>query len=42
MQRQAKVMACRRGHYTLTEIGKQFGVSHATLSHAVKKFKGGV
>ena len=27
------------GHYTLTEVGKHFGVSYATVSRAVKSFE---
>lgn len=38
----AMAMAYRRGHYTLTAVGKQFGVSYATVSRAVNKFESDV
>ena len=27
------------GHYTLTEVGRHFGVSYATVSRVVKQFE---
>jgi len=35
----AMAEAYRSGHYTLTEVGKAFGVSYATVSRAVKKLE---
>jgi REP element-mobilizing transposase RayT len=35
----AMAEAYRSGHYTLTQVGKAFGVSYATVSRAVKKLE---
>ncbi len=31
--------ACQSGHYTLAEVGDEFGVSYATVSSAVKELE---
>jgi REP element-mobilizing transposase RayT len=36
--KKAMAAAYLGGHYTLTEVGQQFGVSYATVSRAVKAF----
>jgi putative transposase len=35
----AMAEAYRSGHYTLSEIGDEFGVSYATVSRAVKEYE---
>ncbi|MFT6916266.1 MAG: putative transposase [Motiliproteus sp.] len=39
---EAMAIAYQSGHYTLAEVGKQFGVSYATVSRAVKAFENDV
>jgi putative transposase len=40
--KKAMAVAYLSGHYTLTEVGQQFGVSYATVSRAVKAFENAV
>jgi REP element-mobilizing transposase RayT len=40
--KKAMAIAYLSGHYTLTEVGQQFGVSYATVSRAVKAYENGV
>jgi DNA-binding MarR family transcriptional regulator len=35
----AMAEAYRSGHYTLAEVGNEFGVSYATVSRAVKELE---
>jgi len=35
----AMAEAYRSGHYTLAEVGKEFGASYATVSRAVKELE---
>jgi len=39
---EAMVIAYLSGHYTLSEVGEQFQVSHSTVSRAVKAYETGV